>query len=77
MEMSRTIDSVLLNMEDNVNNANTVRDLVIGKLLEDKAINKETADNYMNNWQVIVIKNSWFKRIFSGEGWRYVFVKLK
>jgi hypothetical protein len=35
--------------------------MVLERLVHDKIINKEIALEYSEKWQIIVIKNNWFK----------------
>ena len=63
------IDSELLNIEANIENANSVKELVLGRLLADKVITEEQAKEYLEKWQVLIIKRSWFERwmqVFGG-----------
>lgn len=77
-----TIDQQLLEIEDNTRNANTVKELVIGRLLTDKVITEDQAREYTEKWQVIVIKTNWFERwmnAFNKEkgSYRLKFVKFE
>ena len=63
------IDSTLLEIESYTENANSVKDAVLSRLLTDKIITVEQAKEYAEKWQVIVIKKGWFKR------WMNVFYK--
>ena len=56
------IDSQLLDIEANIGNANNVKELVLGRLLSDKVITEEQAKEYLEKWQVLIIKRSWFER---------------
>jgi hypothetical protein len=56
------VDSMLLSLEGDIKNANTVKDLVIQRLLDDKVITDQQAEDYADKWQVIIIKPSWFER---------------
>jgi len=58
------IDSNLVSLEADIKNANTVKEIVIGRLLEDKIITEEQAKTYTEKWQVIVFKKGWFTRWF-------------
>ena len=74
--MSKRISSMILDMESNIENGTTVKNLVIAKLHENGEITDEIAKKYIEEWQIIVVKDSWYKKLFSGDGWRYRFVKL-
>ncbi len=56
-----TIDSMLTQLEDYTKNANTVKRIIINQLVADKVLTKEQAEQYISNWQLIVIKNAWHK----------------
>lgn len=56
------MDAMLLSMEEDTQNANQVKDLILERLLIDKLITDETASEYAEKWQVIIIKTSWFTR---------------
>jgi hypothetical protein len=55
-------DNTLLNIDAEIANANSIKEMVLHRLLKDGLITEETAIKYAENWQVIVINNSWFKR---------------
>jgi len=56
------IDSTLLEMENLTKEANGVKAMTIERLLRDGIITQEKADEYREDWQIIVIKQGWFKR---------------
>jgi hypothetical protein len=56
------VDSMLLTLEDDIKNANAVKDCIIQRLLDDKVITDQQAYDYADKWQVIIIKPSWFER---------------
>ena len=59
------IDSYLINqMENDVKNLNITKNLVLSKLYSDGIITKEKYNEYNDNYQVIVVKKSWFKNFF-------------
>lgn len=75
------IDSMLLSMEEYTKNANQVKDLVLEQLVRDGVITEQTALDYAEQWQVIVVKPSWFERWAkkfnkSETGYTYKFVKF-
>jgi hypothetical protein len=49
-------------MEANLRNFNDVKTIVLTRLLLDKVITEEQAEEYADNWQIIIVKPSWFKR---------------
>jgi hypothetical protein len=58
------IDGIILEIENHIGNANVVKDIVLARLVMDKVISEEMAQDYSENWQIIVIKPSWFKKWF-------------
>ena len=56
------VDSYLLSIEGNTQNANSIKEMVIRRLLNDKAITEEKAKEYTEKWQIIIIKCGWFER---------------
>lgn len=77
------VDSMLLDMQVNVENANKIKALILERLVADKEISLEKAIEYDTKWQVIIFKKSWFKRwmsIFSTEnkdGYCYRLVRFE
>ena len=78
------IDSILVNLEDETKDANTVKDIVLCRLLASKVITDEQAKEYSEKWQIIIIKRSWFEKwrlIFSSEkdknGYIYKYVRFE
>ena len=65
------MDSNLITLEADTENANTVKDVVLNRLLADNVITEEQAKDYSEKWQVIVVKKGWFKK------WLDVFCKGK
>jgi hypothetical protein len=61
----------------------SVKEIVIATLLENGIINEEQASEYVNNWQVIIFKRSWFERwanFFKKDdlnAYQYKFVKFE
>ena len=56
------IDNIQLNLDNYTVNYNSVKEVVLSRLLLDSIITEEVAQKYSENWQIIIIKNSWFKR---------------
>ena len=56
------LDSMVLSLEEDIKNANTVKDLVIQRLVDDKVLTDQQAKDYADKWQVIIIKPTWFER---------------
>lgn len=59
------LENELLNMESNVENANIVKDLVLNKLYNDKIINEKQYYKYVEDYNIIIIKRSWFSKWFN------------
>ena len=55
-----TIDNTLVTMEANTRNANAIKEMILSTLFQDGKISQKTFDNYRENYQVILIKRSWF-----------------
>lgn len=78
-----TLEQNLLNLGDDILNANNVKDLILSRLLIDKKISKEIALEYSEKWQIIIIKKSWFKKwvekfkIPEPNNYTYMFVKFE
>jgi hypothetical protein len=78
-----TVDSMLLTLEEEIKNANTVKDLVIQRLVNDKVLTDQQAGDYADKWQVIIIKPSWFERwmeklnIKTPNNYRYKYVRFE
>ena len=56
------MDQYLMQMEQDTVNYNTVKDMVIDKLVREGLITEEQGDDFMHRCQVVVVKNGWFKR---------------
>lgn len=74
--MAKTIDGVLIDIDETIENSTTVKNMVIARLHEDGLITNEQAKTYIEDWQILVIKKSWYKKVFSGDGWRFIFAKI-
>jgi hypothetical protein len=56
------IDNELLNLDVNIDNSNSIKDMILSRLEDDGVITPEKAKEYSEKWQVIIIKKSWFSR---------------
>lgn len=56
------MDSYLVEMEQDIQNYNVVKELVIDKLIDEGLISQEDGDSFVDRCQIIVVKNGWFKR---------------
>lgn len=76
------VDTVLMEMPSNVQNATTVKEMVLNTLLKNKVITPTQHKEYMDEWQIIIIKRSWYTRMWNKfykgteDGYSYHFVKL-
>ena len=77
------LDSMVLSLEEDIKNENTVKDLVIQRLVNDKVITDQQAGDYADKWQVIIIKPTWFERwmvklnIKTPNNYRYKYVRFE
>lgn len=77
-----SIDKYMLDIDSNTKNANMIKDMVLDRLRTDGLITEEQATEYMNKWQIILIKASWFKRWMNAfnreqDGYYYKLVKFE
>ena len=56
------VDSGLMEIPSAIANGNSVKELVLTRLLNDKVITSPQYKEYMDEWQIIVFKRSWYKR---------------
>jgi hypothetical protein len=77
------MDSQLITLEEDTQNANVVKELVIQKLYDNGVLDDEQAKAYIEKWQVIVYKPTWFKRWMekfittNKDTYRYKYVKFE
>ena len=67
-------------INEKVLDANTTKDILLSRLIDDGLITEDQFEKYSNDWQFIVIKRSWFKRwkkIFGREEDAYSFQYVK
>lgn len=57
-----TIDGFLLEIETYTKNANITKDIVLARLANDGVITEEQLNNYSENWQIVIVKKTWFKK---------------
>ena len=76
------LDSQLVNICSDIKNAQAIKNTVIGVLLNNEIISEENAEVYHRDYQIIMIKKSWWhnwKDIFGKDaeaGYHYKFVKI-
>lgn len=56
------MDSYLLEIEQDVQNYNVVKEVVVAKLVEEGLLSEEDGEDFVDRCQVVVVKNGWFKR---------------
>ena len=56
-----TIEGMLVSLPEYIENANNTKEIVLAQLLIDEVITQEQYDKYTQNYQVIIVKNNWFK----------------
>jgi hypothetical protein len=77
------MDTRLITLEEDTLNANVVKELVIQKLYDNGVLDDEQAKAYVEKWQVIVYKPTWFKRWMekfittNKDTYRYKYVKFE
>lgn len=62
-------------------NANVIKNIVLGQLAADKIITNDEANIYGQNWQILIVKKTWFTKMISKaksstEDWFYKYVPL-
>lgn len=58
------IDNQVLTIETDTQHANKVKELVISSLIRQGLISEEDGMDYVERFQVVIFKGSWFKRFF-------------
>lgn len=58
------IDNQLMSLEQDTQHANKVKELVIGSLIRQGLMSQEDGMDYVERFQVVIFKGSWFKRFF-------------
>jgi hypothetical protein len=77
------MDSTLITLEEDTQNANLIKDAVISRLYKDGVLNDEQASTYVEKWQVVIIKPTWFKSwmekfiLTNTNNYRYKYVKFE
>jgi len=77
------IDSETLNMGPNIKNAQTVKNCLLNKMLEEGDISNDLAKKWSEEYQVVIIKPSWWvgwKKLFgedNGDNYIYKMIKIK
>ena len=58
------IDEQSLTIESDIKNANKVKDIVVDSLIKQGLISQDDGMDYVERFQVLIYKGSWFKRFF-------------
>lgn len=81
-----TIDGVLMGMESEMINCETIKYIILKQLRKDLHITEEIEKEFNDDWQIILVKKSWFSRLFSKlkkndndlkDGYSYKLVKFE
>lgn len=77
-----SVDHIQLNLESETLNANMVKDLVVQELVTQQLVTQAQCDDFCQRWQVIIIKNGWFKSWVNKfkktpEMWSYKIVRFE
>tara|TARA_R110000796_G_scaffold232342_1_gene350541 strand:+ start:333 stop:575 length:243 start_codon:yes stop_codon:yes gene_type:complete len=76
------LDSQLVNIDSDIKNAQAIKNTVLDVLGRSNKISNEDLEVYYNDYQIIIIKKSWWlnwKDIFgknADSGYHYRFVKI-
>ena len=76
------LNPYLLNIDNDIKNAQAIKNIVLSVLVNNEIISKENSEVYFRDYQIIIIKKSWWrdwKKIFgkdSDDGYHYKFVKI-
>lgn len=59
------VDSILIALEENIQNANTVKEIVVGKLIDEGLLTNDEGTKFVEEFQIILVKRRWFTRWFN------------
>lgn len=70
---------MLLSLENDIINANAIKEVVLQTLLAKNIISDDDFKEYSENWKILIYKKSWFQKLTSTDKnyWYYKFFKLK
>jgi hypothetical protein len=77
------MDAQLITLEEDIQNANLIKESIISRLYLDGVLNEKQATTYNEKWQVVIIKPTWFKRWMekfvttNKDSYRYKYVKFE
>jgi hypothetical protein len=82
--VDQLVDNQLLTLDQDIQNANKVKRIVIASLIENGYISREDGHDFIERYQVIIYKNSWFidfiKKFLPDsdpKGYRYQIVEMQ
>ncbi len=76
------MDTIQVDLENWVKNANYAKEAILMQLLKDNILTNEQYDLYSTDYNIILIKESWFKKYFSKlinkdtNSWIYKVIKM-
>lgn len=56
------IDNILLEIPTQIKNAQIIKEIILEKLVEEKLITSEQANNFDDEYQLIIFKRSWYSK---------------
>ena len=59
--VDQLVDNQLLSLEQDIQNANKVKRIVIASLIENGYLNEEEGRDFIDRYEMMIFKNSWFK----------------
>jgi len=76
------MDQQQIELEENTRNAEVIKEMIISTLFQNEKISEATVKEYMEDWQIVLIKSNWFKRWTTTfkkkkDSWYYKFVKFE
>lgn len=67
-----------IDLDQHTNNAEAVAECVVGRMVKDGILDQSKADEFFDNYGVIVVKRKWYQRILgNADEWAYVCVKMR
>ena len=82
--VDQLVDNQLLTLDQDIQNANKVKRIVVASLIENGYISEEDGHDFSERYQVIIYKNSWFKDFVKKflpdsdpNGYRYKIVEMQ
>jgi len=79
------LDNQIICLDEDVLNANIIKDVVLRKLEKDKIITEKQFQEYSENYNIVIIKYSWFEKWFNKiksknkeakDGYFYQYIKM-